>query len=224
MNPAFRFANRLLRLSGFQQARPDPGHAKGRESADREILVGRSRVSVGRFTYDFGALKILEWGEESRLKIGRYCSLAHCITILLGGNHRSDWATTFPFGHIFTDELGGDGIVGHPASKGDITIGNDVWIAYRATIMSGVNIGDGAVVAANSTVVRDVGPYEIVGGNPARHIKFRFPEEIRHLLLDLQWWNLPLESIRRIAPALSSAPTTESLKKLISEYSAGRGK
>ena len=221
MKSAIRFAASLLRLPGFQKAVRPPRKAPDL-SADREIQAGKSHVSVGRFSYDYESLKILQWGEGSRLKIGRFCSLAHAITIMLGGNHRTDWATTFPFGHIFRDELGDPGIIGHPASKGDVVIGNDVWIAYRATILSGVTIGDGAVVAANSTVVRDVNPYEVVGGNPARHIKYRFSEEIREALLELQWWNLPVESIRRIAPGLSAAPTMESLTQLISEYSAHR--
>lgn len=81
--------------------------------------------------------------------------------------------------------------------KGDITIGNDVWIGYNATIMAGVTVGDGAIIATNSTVVKDVEPYSIVGGNPAKEIKKRFPEETVSQLLALQWWNWDIEKITK---------------------------
>jgi len=106
----------------------------------------------------------------------------------LGGNHRVDWITTFPFGHIFRDELGGTEIVEHPQSNGEIIIGNDVWIASNVTIMSGIQIGDGAVIAANSMVVKDIAAYEIWGGNPAKKLKMRFSDEIIKSLLKLKWW------------------------------------
>ena len=81
--------------------------------------------------------------------------------------------------------------------KGDIHIGNDVWIGYNATIMAGVTIGDGAVIATNSTVIKDVEPYSIVGGNPAREIKKRFSDEIIKKLLELKWWNWEIEQITK---------------------------
>ncbi len=123
--------------------------------------------------------------------------------------------TTFPFGHIFQEELDGVGIQGHPATNGDVTIGHDVWIGHGVTIMSGVSIGSGAVIAANSNVVKDVMPYEVVGGNPARVIKSRFCSEIVDLLLALGWWNLPVEVIRQISADLSAKPTIDSLVNLI---------
>ena len=79
--------------------------------------------------------------------------------------------------------------------KGDLIIGNDVWIGYNATIMAGVTIGDGAIIATNATVVKDVPPYSIVGGNPAQIIKYRFDEAIREKLLQLKWWDWPIEKI-----------------------------
>lgn len=85
--------------------------------------------------------------------------------MFLGGNHRVDWTTTYPFGHILVHELGGQGIQGHPAKRGDVVIGDDVWIGYGATIMSEVTIGAGAVVGVNATVVKDAAPYEI-GAQP----------------------------------------------------------
>lgn len=180
-------------------------------------LTGKSTITVGRFTYGKNNIDIKQWNEGAALTIGAFCSIAENVQVFLGGNHRTDWITTFPFGHIHHGELGGKDIEGHPATKGDVTIGNDVWIGTGTTIMSGVTIGDGAVIGANATVVKDVNPYEIVGGNPAKHLKYRFSKEIIALLLELQWWKLPVENIRKIAPDLCAAPTVSKLKKLLKE-------
>lgn len=184
-----------------------------------EYYVGKSRVSIGPFTYGFKHMRVLQWGEEANLQIGSFCSIANGVTIFLGGNHRTDWITTFPFGHIFTSQLGGEGIEGHPGTLGDVVIGNDVWIGSGSTIMSGVRIGDGAVIAANSHVVTNVAPYAIVGGNPAKHIKFRFDPEICHLLLALRWWDLPVKLIEKIAPELCAAPSKTAILSLLEQKS-----
>lgn len=181
-------------------------------------IIGKSHISIGRFTYGFENLSIRQWDEGAALKIGAFCSLANNITIFLGGNHRTDWITTFPFGHIFQDELGGSDIYGHPSSKGDIVIGNDVWIGSGATIMSGLVIGDGAVVSANACVVKDVAPYNIVGGNPAKIIKQRFNDNIINSLLRLKWWDLPIEDIKIIQKTLSSKPQEYLIKELLARY------
>ena len=187
-------------------------------SSTKKGRVGNSDITVGRFTYGQENISIRQWGEGANLKIGSFCSIARSVTIFLGGNHRTDWITTFPFGHIYADELGGNEIQGHPATNGDVIIGNDVWVGHGVTIMSGVSIGSGAVIATNSTVVKDVQPYEIVGGNPAKSIKFRFPLDIIAKLLELEWWNLDLDIIKNSIPLLSSSPSNESLDSLISKY------
>ena len=181
-------------------------------------VIGKSHFSVGRFTYGFENLTVRQWNEGAALKIGAFCSLANSINIFLGGNHRTDWITTFPFGHIYQDKLGGSDILGHPSTKGDVVIGNDVWIGFGVTIMSGIHIGDGAVVAANACVVSDVAPYHIVGGNPAKSIKRRFEDDIVEILLQLKWWDLPLENIKNITKILSSKPNKSILLELISTY------
>jgi acetyltransferase-like isoleucine patch superfamily enzyme len=184
--------------------------------------VGNSKVTVGRFSYGYNNIAIKQWGEGASLRIGQFCSIAKDVNIFLGGNHRTDWISTFPFGHIFKAELGGVGISGHPSTKGDVVIGDDVWIAYGVTILSGITIGTGAVIAANSHVVKSVSPYEIVGGNPAKHIKYRFDSETQGLLLQLKWWDLPITCIRRMTHDLCAAPSTSVLKKLIATYRGRR--
>jgi len=192
------------------------------EAASREQHIGNSRFTTGRFTYGTENISLRQWGEGANLSIGSFCSLASNIIIFLGGNHRPDWITTFPFGHIFATELGGEHIQGHPRTKGNVVIGNDVWIGHGVTIMSGITVGDGAVLAANATVTRNVGPYEIVGGNPARHIRWRFDDEIRSLLLELQWWEWPVETIKIFNEKLSAAPDARVLREWIRDRPQAR--
>ena len=177
-----------------------------------------SPISIGRFTYGFENISIRQWNEGAALNIGAFCSISSNTTIFLGGNHRTDWITTFPFGHIFQSELGGENIKGHPTTNGDVKIGDDVWIGAGVTIMSGLTIGSGAVLSANAHVIKDVLPYEIVGGNPAKTLKKRFEDETIDLLLELKWWNLPLEVIKEITQDLCSQPTKELLVMLIDKY------
>lgn len=180
--------------------------------------IGNSDIKIGRFTYGVENLSIMQWGEGASLTIGSFCSLASSMNIFLGGNHRTDWMTTFPFGHIFVDELGGQEIIGHPQTKGNVIIGHDVWIGHGVTIASGISIGSGAVLAANSTIVKDVAPYEVVGGNPAKFLKKRFDEDLICLLLELSWWTLPLDLIKDVSIELSRPPTKEILIELIKKY------
>ena len=180
----------------------------------KEQWLGPSRVSVGRFTYGYEHAEVYQWHEGAGLEIGAFCSIGGGLRVFLGGNHRTDWVTTFPFGHVFEEQLGTFGVEGHPATKGDVIIGNDVWIGANVTILSGTVIGDGAVIATNATVAGEVEPYEMVGGNPAKHLKFRFNEETRARLWTLKWWDQPVEVIKQIAPLLSSAPDAKALDEI----------
>jgi acetyltransferase-like isoleucine patch superfamily enzyme len=171
----------------------------------KDALAGRG-YKIGDFSY--GAPTVFHWGEPVQLEIGRFCSIAQEVNIFLGGNHRIDWVTTYPFSAINYTFPDWKHLQGHPVSKGDIIIGNDVWIGYGASIMSGVKIGDGAVIGAKAVVSRDVKPYEIVAGNPAVAIKKRFSDDIIEKLLELQWWNLSQEEINEIVPVLMSDPVS----------------
>jgi acetyltransferase-like isoleucine patch superfamily enzyme len=161
-------------------------------------------MQVGRHTYGHEQITIRHWGEPAELKIGSFCSIADRIEVFLGGNHRVDWVTTYPFAEFAEQWPTARGITGHPQTNGDVTIGNDVWLGSGATIMSGVTIGDGVAVAARSCVTRDVPPYAIVGGNPARLLRFRFDEETVEKLLALRWWEWTDERIAANVALLSS--------------------
>jgi len=155
----------------------------------KRFFSGRSKHSwkykynVGKGTY--GDPKIEQWGEQTTLKVGNYCSISGGVKILLGGNHRADWITTYPFS-VFRESA--KHIKGHPVSRGDVVIGHDVWIGIDATILSGVNIGNGAIIGASAVVSRDVPAYTIVAGNPARVIRQRFSEDDITILQSLKWW------------------------------------
>jgi acetyltransferase-like isoleucine patch superfamily enzyme len=168
----------------------------------REALADMAQElgwNIGEHTY--GTPTVLTWQEGTTLKIGKYSSIADNVTIFLGGNHRTDWVTTYPFNVL--DPLA-EHIKGHPHSRGDVVIGNDVWLGRGCVIMSGVTIGDGACVAANAVVTRDVAPYTIVGGNPARVIRKRLTDaQIKHLL-QIRWWDWPREKIAAVYEQLLS--------------------
>jgi acetyltransferase-like isoleucine patch superfamily enzyme len=173
-------------------------------------------VIVGRYTYGHNDINVMSWGSDSKLIIGSFCSFADKVKIFLGGNHRVDWITTFPFTHIYEDIFTLDEKTQHPKSNGDVIIGNDVWVGYESTIMSGVKIGDGSVIAANSVVVKDVEPYTIVGGNPAKFIMKRFSDDVINNLLKLKWWEWSDEKINKNLSILCS-DNFDKIKELINK-------
>ena len=130
-----------------------------------------------------------------KLIIGKFCMIASDVKFIMNGaNHLTDALTTYPFA-IFGNGWENAMVGKSYPQKGDINIGNDVWIGYNATIMAGVTIEDGAIIATNSTVIKDVKPYSIVGGNPAKEIKKRFSEDKIAKLLEIKWWNWDIERI-----------------------------
>lgn len=170
------------------------------ESCIPQLVSDDPRVSVGRFTYGEPVFKM--WGQNEHIVIGSFCSIADSVTIFGGGEHNTRWVTTYPLRIALGDELAGRD--GHPATKGETRIGNDVWIGNGATILSGVAIGDGAVVGACAVVTRDVPAYHIVAGNPARLIRPRFKPAHITALLEIAWWNWECERIRAACALLCS--------------------
>jgi acetyltransferase-like isoleucine patch superfamily enzyme len=179
-------------------------------------LQNQNRIrNVGKHTYGHHNIEIYYWGENTWLDIGNFCSISGHIHVYLGGNHRTDWATTYPFGHINQNTFSSFSGEGHPQTKGDVKIGNDVWIGTHVTIMSGITIGDGACIASNSVITKDVEPYSIVGGNPAKLIKKRFTDKTIETLLELKWWDMDDYSINQMTPYLCSSDFESYLQELI---------
>lgn len=155
---------------------------------------------------------------HDRLVIGRFCSIACGARFLFNSaNHALGSLSTYPF-PIFFEEWGlpadCESISGAWDNKGDITVGNDVWIGYEAVILAGVTIGDGAVIGTRSIVTKDVPPYTIVAGTPAKPVRKRFSEETIRELQELRWWDRSDEEIRRCIPAIRSGNIGE-LKRLL---------
>ncbi len=178
----------------------------------------------GQFTicpYTYGRPKVRFPESGARLVIGRYGSIADGVEILLGGNHRLDWATTYPFPALPRLWPQAAGMTGHDTTRGDVVIGHDVWLGSQCMVMSGVTIGHGAVVAARAVVTRDVPPYAIVAGNPARVVRLRFDEARIAALLETAWWNRPRSEIEPLIPLLLSERFDELLEALRTRLSIG---
>jgi len=163
-----------------------------------------SCISFGEYSYS-PPIHVKSWGEGTHYSVGKFCSIADKLTIFLGGDHRLDWISTYPFpafAKIFPEAAG---IKGYVATKGNVIIGNDVWIGSHVTILSGVTIGDGAVIGTQSLVSKSVPAYAIVAGNPAKLIRYRFDSKTIEQLLKLKWWDWPIEKIRKNIHLLCSA-------------------
>jgi acetyltransferase-like isoleucine patch superfamily enzyme len=175
-------------------------------------MAGRYGYDIGDFSYGRPKVRFPESGRK--LTIGRYCSIADKVEILLGGNHRIDWGTTYPFSALRDLWPSAPGTDDYHSSRGDVTIGHDVWLGSGAIVLSGVAIGHGAVVAAHAVVTRDVPPYAIVGGNPAGIIRYRFDEATIRDLLEIAWWDLPPPAVARLIPLLQSNRTAELIARV----------
>ncbi len=186
--------------------------------------ITNKNIEVGDFTYYSGYYHAKHFedycvrylspdrDDVDKLKIGKFCSIGSGAIFMMAGNqgHRYDWITSYPFYYSTIDERAKDGYV--PA--GDTVIGNDVWIGTEAVIMPGVKIGDGAVIATRALVSKDVEPYTIVGGNPAKPIKKRFTQDKIEMLLEIKWWDWPIQKIKNNMLLLCS----DDIKLLYKEF------
>lgn len=181
-------------------------------------LVKNPNITVGDYTYydDFENVENFERNVKyhfdfvgDKLIIGKFCMIASDVKFIMNGaNHLTQAISSYPFGifgHGWDQAMEGR----EYPNKGDIVVGNDVWIGFNTTIMAGVTIGDGAIIGANSTVVKNVEPYSVVGGNPASEIRKRFPEETIQRLLKLKWWDWDIERITRNVHHLSNLDITK---------------
>jgi len=185
-----------------------------RQTAFLKDLITRENITVGDYTYyddpdgpeQFETKNVLYHYRFSpqKLTIGKFCSLAHKTTFIMGGHHKIDGFSAFPFG-IFGHGWEKQNPLSEFPRKRDTVVGNDVWFGYDCTILQGVTIGDGAIIGAKSVVTKDVAPYTIVGGNPATPIRQRFDQETIDALRKIQWWNWEAEKISRNIPAIIGA-------------------
>lgn len=188
--------------------------------------VNHPNIQIGKFSYYSGYHHKHDFTECARylhnkrkdvdkLIIGSYCSIGSGAIFMMAGNqgHNTQWLSTFPFyfqANIFKDSKNGF------EKAGNTIIGNDVWIGSEAMINSGITIGDGAIIAARAVVVKDVAPYEVVGGNPAVFIKSRFKDEEIKQLLTMKWWNWKEEKVKESMPLICS-PSIDKLFKYWNE-------
>ena len=183
-------------MGNIRHEYPSQNHLiKPSSSGCSKFRRGVVKNTRGVVNFDWGVV-MYQNRSPNTLIIGKFCAIAEGVKFIMNGaNHRMDGITTYPF-----NILGGGWEKVTPTIKqlpfkGDTVIGNDVWIGQNVTIMPGVKVGDGAIIAANSTVVKNIEPYTIYGGNPAKFIKKRFSDEKVEFLLNLQWWNWDEEKI-----------------------------
>ncbi|WP_299454503.1 CatB-related O-acetyltransferase [uncultured Microscilla sp.] len=196
---------------------PDPNTVYPLTHYDRlcflKNIIKNPHIIVGDYTYydDFENVENFEKNVKyhfdftgDQLIIGKFCMIASDVQFIMNGaNHLTDAISTYPFAVFGNGWEGAMEGKSYP-SKGNISIGNDVWLGYKATIMAGVTIGDGAIVGSHAVVTKDVPPYAVVGGNPAKEIRLRFSPEVVSQLLKIQWWNWELEKITRNVHLLTS--------------------
>jgi hypothetical protein len=181
-------AQRQVRQWVFGSEANFPGDPRRRLIADDSVTAEARLVQYGP---DDGA----------PVTIGKYSGLTHSAVIFHGGLHRSDWVSAVHAHRVDGEWTWPEGAM---HSNGPVVIGNDVLVTFEAVIMSGVTIGDGAIIAPRAVVTRDVEPYEIVGGNPAKHLKWRFDEQTRAALLRIRWWDWPEEKVQRLRHEIDS--------------------
>ncbi len=187
---------------------PFRGITLDKQVTNPNILVGRFSYYSGYYhghSFDDCARYLLPDEGVDRLLIGSFCSIGSGAAFIMAGNqgHRNDWVSTFPF-YWMSDVPAFAGAENGYRPAGDTVIGNDVWIGSEAIVMPGVRIGDGAVIGTRAVVTRDVAPYAIVGGNPAREIRKRFDDARIALLLELQWWAWTEDQLHQAMPLLTS--------------------
>ncbi|WP_417419112.1 type B chloramphenicol O-acetyltransferase [Hoeflea sp.] len=187
---------------------PFRGITLDKQITNPNIVVGRYSYYSGYYhghSFDDCARYLLPDEGGDRLLIGIFCSIGSGAAFIMAGNqgHRYDWISTFPF-YWMSEVPAFEGAENGFSPAGDTVVGNDVWIGSEAIILPGVKIGDGAVIGTRAVVTRDVEPYTIVAGNPAKEIRKRFSAHHIDLLLELRWWEWPEDRLHTAMPILTS--------------------
>jgi virginiamycin A acetyltransferase len=192
-------------------------------------LVRSPRIDIGDYTYydseddplAFERDAVLYGFGRERLIVGRFCAIASGVRFLMpGANHADLGPSTYPFGVFGAGWAATMDVVMSAPSRGDTVVGHDVWLGYSALVLPGVEIGHGAVVAAATVVARDVPPYAIVAGNPARVVRSRFSEEDVGRLLRAAWWDWPIELVTEHARTIMTGTAAE-LERIAAEQTLG---
>ena len=208
---------------------PDPNTVYPIENYTNEIYIKPTiknpNIIVGDFSYiadsDFEShvTHLYEWNGD-KLVIGKFCQIAAGVEFVMNGaNHQMNAVSTFPFYTLEGWEMSPP-CVADMQLRGDTVIGNDVWIGQNAVILPGVHIGDGAIIGANSVVGRNIEPYTVVAGNPARQIRKRFDDDFIELLEKFKWWDKSIEEINSLIPVLTCSDI-DSVKVKIRELIDG---
>lgn len=163
---------------------------------------------IGDYTYGCPTIKGRS-GHFGTVEIGKFCSISENVEIWVGGNHHSEFFTTYPLHCIFNDN---SEKYWQACTKGDVKIGNDVWLGYGCKVLSGVEIADGSIIGAYSVVTHNTYPYTVYCGNPAVFKKYRFDGTIIKKLMELKWWNWDIEKIEKNWKVIQSNDVEELLK------------
>lgn len=187
---------------------PFRGITLDKQVTNPNIVVGRYSYYSGYYHghgFDDCARYLLPDEGADRLIIGSFCSIGSGAAFIMAGNqgHRNDWISSFPF-YWMPEVAAFEGAANGYRPAGDTVIGNDVWIGSEAVVMPGIRIGNGAVIGTRALVTRDVGPYAIIGGNPAKVIRKRFDDRLIGLLLEMRWWDWSDEQLHAAMPLLTS--------------------
>lgn len=203
--------------TGIGRSLPLGFYVKNYRHFIRRIYIRNGYGVIEYGSHSYGVPFVRWWGEEANLTIGKFCSIAGNVEIFLGGNHRTDWLSTYPF-PFFRKWKKEMPISEYTVTRGDVVIGNDVWIGSGAILLSGITVGNGAVIGSHAIVTRSVPDYGIVAGNPARLVRLRFTDEQVQHLNKLAWWNWDMKEIRsRLGEIMSN-----DIDGFIQKY-AGRG-
>lgn len=179
-------------------------------------LIQSGVLTMGDYSYRAPTVHVFP-GDQAVVRVGKFTSIATGAQFFVGGNHRTDWVTTYGLRAMFG--LPGAYQDGTPTSNGDVEVGHDCWIGLDAVVLSGVTIGHGSVVGARAVVTKDVMPYSIVAGNPAREVGRRFPDDQVDALLRIAWWDWPIQTVLEHVPELSSSD----LGDFIARFDPARG-
>jgi acetyltransferase-like isoleucine patch superfamily enzyme len=187
--------------------------------AQQRRLLKSGRMTIGQHTYGIPIIKTYDLN-PAKLIVGSYSALSEEAIVMLGGEHAIDRVTTFPLRmRLHLPGAGQDGI---PVPTGDTVIGSDVWLTMRTFVRGGVRIGDGAIVASGAVVNKDVPPFAIVGGNPAKVIRYRFSPEQIEALLEIRWWDWPDQLVIEAVDLLSGTDIDEFIAWARAQKAAGR--